>query len=128
MEQSKEYLHDRNRIIVEHSGDVFGREFVRGVTDKEACFPDGTITDHHAPMKSMILVSLPSTSPSPSLLPPPSSYLEFSTVPGSGVPIATASSMCGRTLSDFVDRCGLRRLEVMKEGKTDFIVATTMMT
>lgn len=40
-------LHDSNGIIVEYSGNVFRGEFVGGVADQQACFPNRTVADHH---------------------------------------------------------------------------------
>lgn len=40
--------HDSDGVIVEDSGDVFRREFVGGITDKQACFSDCTVAHHHA--------------------------------------------------------------------------------
>lgn len=44
--------HDSNGIIVEDRWDIFGREFVRGVADQQACFSDRTVADHHASVES----------------------------------------------------------------------------
>lgn len=41
-------VHDSHGIVVEDGGNVFGREFVGGVADEQASFPNGTVTDHNA--------------------------------------------------------------------------------
>lgn len=38
--------HHSDCIIVEHGGNIFGRELIRCVRDKKASLPHSTITDH----------------------------------------------------------------------------------
>ena len=38
--------HHSDCIIVEHGGDIFGREFIGRIGDKEACLPHSTIADN----------------------------------------------------------------------------------
>ena len=38
--------HHGDCIIVEHGGNIFGREFIRRIRDKEASLPHSTITDN----------------------------------------------------------------------------------
>lgn len=47
-DENKPYVHNRNGIIVEDSGHVFGREFVRRIAYEQACFPNRTVANHNA--------------------------------------------------------------------------------
>jgi hypothetical protein len=40
-------LHNSNRIVIEDSRDIFGREFVRSIGDEETGLSNRTITDDH---------------------------------------------------------------------------------
>ncbi len=42
-------LHDSDGIVVEDSGDIFGRELVRGVADQETSLSNGTVAYHDTP-------------------------------------------------------------------------------
>jgi hypothetical protein len=44
---SREDSHDSNGIIIEDSGNIFGRELVCGVADEQTCLADSTVTDDH---------------------------------------------------------------------------------
>lgn len=41
-------IHDGHGIVVKDGGNVFRGEFVGGVAYEQACFPNGTVTDHNA--------------------------------------------------------------------------------
>jgi hypothetical protein len=39
--------HHSDRIIIEDCGDIFRREFVGRIADKQACLANGTVTDDY---------------------------------------------------------------------------------
>ena len=50
-------LHDSDSIIVKDRGHVFGREFIRGVTDQQTSLSDSTIAHHDTSIRSSISCS-----------------------------------------------------------------------
>jgi len=54
------YSHDSDSVVVEHCGDIFRWELVRGVADEETCLSNRTVSNNNASIAArMLLVLVP---------------------------------------------------------------------